>query len=288
MSRPARAEAVRVAAGDDKRDLGSLIDWSELRRRGWDSDREVFAPSAEDPVFGFARCASASCDQIVHHPGLGLCRRCQTRWELSPPGMRLEEFCQRAPARTKPVGGGLCLVCRTAGHERPVRGGGLCTACMAGDAVGQVAVPFGICQEPTNVKAHGQACPFRHQCFGCTHFRTDPSYLPELHTLLRRLLADDERLRAAAPELQEWARHAAIPAGEEIAAVRQLIDRCETVLAELPEVERAATNDAIAVLRRSRAQLDATVPVRFLGVIGPPAPRLFPNVVRDQETTGEG
>ena len=42
------------------------------------------------------------------------------------------------------------------------------------DAVGQVAVPFGICQEPTNVRAHGQACPFRHQCFGCTHFRTDP------------------------------------------------------------------------------------------------------------------
>jgi hypothetical protein len=24
-------------------------------------------------------------------------------------------------------------------------------------------VPFGICQEPTNIKAHGQACPFRHQ-----------------------------------------------------------------------------------------------------------------------------
>ena len=95
------------------------------------------------------------------------------------------------------------------------------------DAVGQVAVPFGICQEPTNVRAHGQACPFRHQCFGCTHFRTDPSYLPELRAHLHRLLTDDERLRAAAPELAEWARHAAIPAAEEITAVRQLIDRCE-------------------------------------------------------------
>ena len=41
----------------------------------------------------------------------------------------------------------------------------------ARDAIGQVAVPFGICTEPTNVKAHGQACPFRHQCFGCTYFR---------------------------------------------------------------------------------------------------------------------
>jgi integrase len=152
------------------------------------------------------------------------------------------------------------------------------------DAVGHVAVPFGICQEPTNVRAHGQACPFRHRCFGCTHFRTDPSYLPELRTHLRRLLADDERLRAAAPELEEWARHAAIPAGGEIAAVRQIIDRCETVLTELPDAERAATQDAIAVLRRHRAQLDTTIPVHFLGVIGSPTPTLFPGVVRDQET----
>ena len=152
------------------------------------------------------------------------------------------------------------------------------------DAVGQVAVPFGVCQEPTNVNAHGQACPFRHQCLGCTHFRTDPSYLPELHAHLRRLLADDERLRAAAPELEDWARHAAIPSGEEIATVRQIIERCETVLAELSPDERAATGDAIAVLRHSRAQLDTTVPVRFLGVIGSPTPRLFPNVIRDQET----
>jgi hypothetical protein len=151
-----------------------------------------------------------------------------------------------------------------------------------------VAVPFGICQEPTNVRAHGQACPFRHQCFGCTHFRTDPSYLPELRAHLHRLLADDERLRAAAPELEDWARHAAIPAAEEITTVRQLIDRCETALGELPDTERAATHDAIAVLRRSRAQLDTTVPVRFLGVVGAPTPRLFPTVIRDQEQADEG
>ena len=68
------------------------------------------------------------------------------------------------------------------------------------ESVGQVAVPFGICVEPTNVKAQGQACPFRHQCFGCTHYRTDPSFLPELRAYLSRLLADNERLRAAAPE----------------------------------------------------------------------------------------
>ena len=87
------------------------------------------------------------------------------------------------------------------------------------DAIGQVAVPFGICTEPTNVKAHGQACPFRHQCFGCTYFRSDPSFLPELRAHLTRLLADQERLRAAVPELEEWARHAAVPsaAGDRLA-----------------------------------------------------------------------
>ncbi len=111
--------------------VGSLIDWDELRLRGWHPDGEVFVPNADDPVFGYPVCASVDCDQRVHHPGLGLCRRCQTSWEHSPPGMTLEEFRQTAPLRTSPVGGGLCLVCRTPGHERPVRGNGLCTACMA-------------------------------------------------------------------------------------------------------------------------------------------------------------
>jgi hypothetical protein len=37
------------------------------------------------------------------------------------------------------------------------------------------------------------------------HFRTDPSYLPELRGYLDRLLADRERVRTAV-ELEEWAR----------------------------------------------------------------------------------
>ena len=39
-------------------------------------------------------------------------------------------------------------------------------------AVGEVAVPFGVCAEPSNVKAGGQSCPFRFRCAGCDHFRT--------------------------------------------------------------------------------------------------------------------
>ncbi len=144
------------------------------------------------------------------------------------------------------------------------------------DTIGQVAVPFGICTEPTNIKAHGQACPFRHQCLGCTYFRADPSYLPELRAHLTRLLADQERLRAAVPELEEWARNAAIPAAEEIASLRRIIKRCEKLVEGLAEDERQQVQEAIVVLRRARAQLDTTVPVRFRGVIGPATPKLFP------------
>ncbi len=61
--------------------------------------------------------------------------------------------------------------------------------------IGQVAVPFGMCTEPSNVKAGGGACPYKYVCTGCGHFRSDPSYLPELKSYLQQLLADRERLR---------------------------------------------------------------------------------------------
>jgi integrase len=153
------------------------------------------------------------------------------------------------------------------------------------EAIGQVAVPFGICTEPVNVKAHGQACPFRHQCFGCTYFRSDPSFLPELRAYLTRLLADQERLRAAVPELEEWARNAAIPSAAEIASLRRIIDRCEELLASLADSERAEVEDAVIVLRRVRAQLDTSIPVPLRGLIGQPSPRLFPSLERDRRVS---
>ena len=153
---------------------------------------------------------------------------------------------------------------------------------VARDAVGQVAVPFGICTEPTNVKAHGQACPFRHQCLGCTYFRSDPSFLPELRAYLARLLADRERLRAALPELEDWARKAAIPSAEEVASFRRVIGRCESLVAELPDDDRAAVEEAVVVLHRARSQLDTSLPVRFRGLVAQPTARLFPNLCRER------
>lgn len=42
-------------------------------------------------------------------------------------------------------------------------------------ALGEVAVPYRVCTEPSNVKTGGGACPFRFRCAGCDHFRTDVS-----------------------------------------------------------------------------------------------------------------
>ncbi|WP_324618043.1 site-specific integrase [Streptomyces dysideae] len=54
-------------------------------------------------------------------------------------------------------------------------------------AVGEVAVPYGVCTEPSNVAAGGHDCPVRFRCVGCGHFRTDVSYLPDLEAYLADL-----------------------------------------------------------------------------------------------------
>ena len=144
--------------------------------------------------------------------------------------------------------------------------------------VGQIAVAFGTCHEPSNVKASGQACPYRFRCFGCTHFRTDPSYLPELHEHLQRLLVDHERLNAATDGmLEDWARRDALPAPEEIVAVRRLIRAAEAILDGLTAEERASVDELFAAIRRARANIETALPTHFsAGVRQPQADALPP------------
>ncbi|WP_201304832.1 hypothetical protein [Streptomyces sp. GS7] len=126
-------------------------------------------------------------------------------------------------------------------------------------AVGQVAVPFGMCTEPSNVKAGGQACPFKYTCIGCGHFRSDPSYLPELKSYLQQLLADRERISAAA-ELTDWARAALMPPSEQIDQLRALIRRIETDLDRLSDADREQIQQAITALRGARQRVDLGMP----------------------------
>lgn len=120
-------------------------------------------------------------------------------------------------------------------------------------AIGQVAVPYGSCTEPSNVAAGGKACPVRFRCAGCDHFRTDVSYLPDLTAYLDDLLRTRERLAAAIDGIDDWARADAMPAQEEITAIRRLIGRIKGDIAQLPGAERARIEEAVTVIRKHRA-----------------------------------
>jgi integrase len=126
-------------------------------------------------------------------------------------------------------------------------------------AVGQVAVPFGMCSEPSNVTAGGGSCPFRFRCLGCGHFRTDPSYLPELRGYLDSLLQARERIRSAA-DLDDWARAEAMPSDEEITRLRQLIRRAEHDLGQLGEADRRHVTAAVDAVRATRRTVHPGMP----------------------------
>lgn len=118
-------------------------------------------------------------------------------------------------------------------------------------AIGEVAVPFGVCAEPSNVTAGGSTCPFRFRCAGCDHFRTDVSYLPDLHAYLDDLLRTRERLLATT-DLDDWARAEAMPSDDEIGRIRRLIDRISGGLDELPDDQREHLQQAVDTVRRHR------------------------------------
>jgi len=121
-------------------------------------------------------------------------------------------------------------------------------------SVGEVAVPFGVCAEPSNVRAGGNACPYRFRCAGCDHFRTDVSYLPDLHAYLDDLLRNRERVLAAT-DVEEWAKTEAMPSQEEITRIRRLIAKITGDLGQLTAGERAQIDQAIAAVRRHRATM---------------------------------
>ncbi|MGW0509031.1 tyrosine-type recombinase/integrase [Streptomyces olivaceoviridis] len=111
-----------------------------------------------------------------------------------------------------------------------------------------VAVPFGGCTEPSNVKAGGHACPIRFQCSGCGFYRPDPSYLPAIEDHANSLRADRETalaMDAASFVIDNLTAH--ITSYEDVAA------KVRERMAALSEDDRAELEDAAAVLRRVRA-----------------------------------
>jgi hypothetical protein len=131
------------------------------------------------------------------------------------------------------------------------------------------------------VSAEGRSCPFRHRCLGCTYFRTDPSYQPELSAYLAQLLADRERLATAGADLAPWAQADAAPCDEEIDTLRRLTAANRELIAGLGPEDRQAVETAITTVRTARAALDTTFPVQFRHLARQAGPTLFPTIERD-------
>jgi integrase len=114
--------------------------------------------------------------------------------------------------------------------------------------IASVAVPFGNCTEPSNVKAGGGSCPIRFQCSGCTFYRPDPSYLTAIEDHVRGLKSDRETADAiGAADFVLTNLNAQIDSFQDVAATMR------KQLAALPEEERLEIEEASKVLRKSRA-----------------------------------
>jgi integrase len=137
------------------------------------------------------------------------------------------------------------------GNRAWKQAGQLLDAQRTRQAVGEVAVAFGRCSEPSNVSAGGGQCPLRFRCLGCEHFSTDVSYLPELRSYLDDLLRTRERLQAMAAA-DDWAKREALPSEEEITRLRRLIRRVSENLESLTPQEQAEIHDAVTAVRKTR------------------------------------
>lgn len=111
-----------------------------------------------------------------------------------------------------------------------------------------VAVPYGGCTEPSNIKAGGRACPIRFQCAGCGYYRPDPSYLHAIEQHTTALRADRETAQA-----MDAAGFVITAMTEEINAYDAIAATMRRRLAELPADERAEIEHAATVLRKIRA-----------------------------------
>jgi integrase len=111
-----------------------------------------------------------------------------------------------------------------------------------------VAVPFGNCTEPSNVKAGGGACPIRFQCAGCGFYRPGPSYLPALEQHIAGLRADRETALAIGAADYVLANLTA-----EIDAFAAVAGTMRHKLSGLDPAQRAEVEEASRILRRARA-----------------------------------
>ncbi|MET7717820.1 site-specific integrase [Streptomyces sp. NPDC005407] len=111
-----------------------------------------------------------------------------------------------------------------------------------------VAVPYGNCTEPTNIKAGGKSCPLRFQCAGCGFYRPDPSYLPAIEEHLHQLRTDREM--AGALDAADFVTRNLT---DQIDAYTEVAEKMHKQLAELPSHQQAEIEEAARIMRKARA-----------------------------------
>ncbi|MFJ3218265.1 tyrosine-type recombinase/integrase [Kitasatospora sp. NPDC086801] len=131
--------------------------------------------------------------------------------------------------------------------------------------LGSVAVPFGNCIEPSNVKAGGKQCPIRFQCAGCGSYRPDPSYLPAIEEHVRALKADREAAIAMGA-----AEYVVRNFEDQIAAFQAVRETQQKNLASMPEEMRHEVEEASKVLRKLRAGASGAAVSLGMPTVGPP------------------
>ncbi len=126
-----------------------------------------------------------------------------------------------------------------------------------------VAVPYGNCIEPANVKAGGHACPIRFQCAGCGFYRPDPSYLPAIDQHIISLKATREKARAL--DTDEFVVRNLT---DQIDAFDRVRAKMREQLENLSSEQRLEIEDASAVLRKSRASRSPALTALSITPIG--------------------
>lgn len=111
-----------------------------------------------------------------------------------------------------------------------------------------LAVPYGNCTEPANVKSGGQTCPIRFQCSGCGFYRPDASHLVAIEHEIHDLRKNYEH--ALAMEVEPYVLQSI---DGQIASYCRIVAEMKKSIDAMSEEERNNLLEAATIMRRIRA-----------------------------------
>ena len=111
-----------------------------------------------------------------------------------------------------------------------------------------LAVPYGNCTEPANVKSGGQTCPIRFQCSGCGFYRPDASHLVAIEQEIHDLRQNYEQ--ALAMDVEPYVLQSI---EGQIASYGRIVAEMKKSIEAMTAEERNNLLEAATIMRRIRA-----------------------------------